>query len=178
LTVGKHFKERPWPKEAEPISITSLFKDAAEIEAQFGLGQHKPDGGEPTVEEIGQAFADREARPAEIGPVCGLREHVVEALDIRPTEPRLMINQYKGRILLNEVCAPPPDGLTAEELEWWHATTFEFQKGEITFEEMGARLWAFIHRRTRERAYYLWLEAGSPEGRDLEFWAQAEAEQE
>jgi hypothetical protein len=28
----------------------------------------------------------------------------------------------------------------------------------------------------RERAYYLWLAAGSPIGRDTEFWAQAETE--
>jgi hypothetical protein len=28
----------------------------------------------------------------------------------------------------------------------------------------------------REKAYYLWMEAGRPAGRDLEFWAAAERE--
>ena len=28
----------------------------------------------------------------------------------------------------------------------------------------------------RDRAYALWVEAGSPEGRDEEFWHQAESE--
>ncbi len=30
--------------------------------------------------------------------------------------------------------------------------------------------------RVRTRAYFLWLEAGCPEGREDEFWAQAEGE--
>ena len=32
------------------------------------------------------------------------------------------------------------------------------------------------HEEIRDRAYALWIEAGSPDGRDMEFWAQAERE--
>lgn len=32
------------------------------------------------------------------------------------------------------------------------------------------------HRNVEERAYFLWLESGKPEGRDKEFWLQAEKE--
>ena len=32
------------------------------------------------------------------------------------------------------------------------------------------------HEEIRDRAYGLWIDAGSPEGRDEEFWHQAEAE--
>ncbi len=32
------------------------------------------------------------------------------------------------------------------------------------------------HDDVRERAYQLWLEAGEPEGREQEFWYQAERE--
>ena len=32
------------------------------------------------------------------------------------------------------------------------------------------------HEEIRDRAYGLWLDAGSPDGRDEEFWHQAEAE--
>jgi len=32
-------------------------------------------------------------------------------------------------------------------------------------------------RRIRRRAYQLWQEAGQPEGRDKEFWDQAESEE-
>ena len=32
------------------------------------------------------------------------------------------------------------------------------------------------HEEIRDRAYGLWIEAGSPDGRDEEFWHQAEAE--
>jgi hypothetical protein len=32
-------------------------------------------------------------------------------------------------------------------------------------------------RRTRERAYFLWLAEGKPEGRDREFWARAERDE-
>jgi hypothetical protein len=33
---------------------------------------------------------------------------------------------------------------------------------------------ADLEERVRERAYHLWLAAGSPEGRAEEFWAEAE----
>lgn len=32
------------------------------------------------------------------------------------------------------------------------------------------------HRNVEERAYFLWLESGKPEGRDQEFWLRAEKE--
>lgn len=33
-----------------------------------------------------------------------------------------------------------------------------------------------FERRVRERAYYIWIEEGRPEGSDREHWEQAEAE--
>jgi hypothetical protein len=35
---------------------------------------------------------------------------------------------------------------------------------------------AISEEKVRTRAYELWLEAGSPEGRDQEFWQQAQSE--
>lgn len=31
-----------------------------------------------------------------------------------------------------------------------------------------------LEQRIRERAYFAWQKAGSPQGRDIEFWASAE----
>jgi hypothetical protein len=84
-------------------------------------------------------------------------------MDYRAELPRLQ-HQLD---LANRAIARIGDQATVENLE-----TFAKEiKGKL--DELQA---AALYEETRRRAFELWLEAGQPEGRDLEFWLHAEQE--
>jgi hypothetical protein len=67
-----------------------------------------------------------------------------------------------------------PPVLTHQISFSWNAP---LQRSSATLEETALTLWnPELRHRIEERAYALWEANGRPEGRDLDYWLQAEQE--
>jgi hypothetical protein len=59
----------------------------------------------------------------------------------------------------------------------WFSWNAPLQRSSATLEETALTLWnPELRHRIEERAYALWEANGRPEGRDLDYWLQAEQE--